>query len=288
MNFPFYKLAVGRNDLILINLMGEALPDEELLPILAKRICRRRRGVGASGLILLFDHEEAVAGLRFFTRRGEELSRFYDPILCAARYLFDSGHAGTKALTLGTPEGIRSIEAIDSSSFRISLGKATDAEGNEFHEMIEKEGGTYLAVEGRTYPVTPVLLSYLWGIFFFNADPRKGMAKIGKPMAASRLFSRKFHPVFVQIYSDDDIAFWPWWRKGSGYRELSLAAAAAAAGSAARGFTNRSLMARCGSYDLYLEWREGDGEFLCTAGAEYIFTGDYFFDEELFYGGGGA
>lgn len=284
MNFPFYKLAVGRNDLLLINLMGEVLPDEELLPMLARRICRRRRGVGANGLILLFDHAEAVAGLRFFTRRGEELSRFYDPLLAAARYLFDSGQAGTRALTLGTPMGIRSVEAIDSTSFRINLGKATDEEGNEFQEMIHKEGGSYLAVEGRTYPVTPVLLSYLWGIFFFNADPRKGMAKIGKAMAAGRLFSRKFFPVFVQIYSDDDIAFWPWWRKNSAFNELCLAAAAAAAGSAARGFTNRSLMARCGRYDLYLEWREGNGEILCTAGAEYVFTGDYYLDEELFYG----
>lgn len=285
MNYPFYKLAISRNDFILINMMGEALPDEELLPVLSRQICRRRRGVGANGLIFLFDHDEAVAGVRFFTRRGKELSRFYDPLIGAARYLFDSGQAGTKALTLGTPEGIRSVEAIDSLSFRINLGIPSDADGNEFREMIQTERGTYLSVEGRTYPVTPVLLAYLWGVFFFNADPRKGMAKTGKAISRARLFTRKFHPLFVQIYADDDIAFWPWWRKGFGFQEMSLAAAAAAAGSAARGFTGRSLMARCGPYDFYLEWREESGELLCTAGAEYIYTGDYFLDEEQFYSG---
>ena len=42
-NFTFYKLRVGRNDLLLINQMGEVLPDEALLPQLSRSICRRRR-----------------------------------------------------------------------------------------------------------------------------------------------------------------------------------------------------------------------------------------------------
>ena len=282
MNLSFYKLAVGRNDILLINMLGEIKPDEALLPALARAICRRRKGVGASGVLFLLDHDEAGAAARCFTPRGREIRRFSDPLFAAARYLFDSGFSGTRALTLATETGIRTIEAIDSANFRISLGRPENSDGGEFTEMITADGGSYLAVEGRTLPVTPVVLERLWGVFFFDADPRRDNRPLGRKLAQARLFSRRFTPVFVRVLSDDDIMIHPWWRKGRrGYpREISQAAAAATAACAARGFTGRSVMSRCDGYDLYLEWSEGNGELLCTGGAEYIFTGDFFFDEE--------
>ena len=283
MNFTFYKLRVGRNDLLLINQMGEVLPDEALLPQLSRSICRRRRGVGANGVTFLFDHPEAGASARFFSRSGTELSRFHDPLYGAARYLFDSGFAGTKALTLETPEGIRSIEAIDSANFRISMGTPRDAQGQLLEEMISTDSGSYISVEGKTHSVTPVMLDQLCGVLFCGGDLEREAALLGKPLTKTKLFNRKFHPLFVQVYSDDDIAVAVRWRKGYGFPETSLAAASAAVAAGARGFTNRSLMTRFGSYDLFVEWTEPGGELLCTGGAEYVFTGEYYLDEESLY-----
>ena len=283
MNLPFYKLRVGKNDTLLVNLMGDALPDEEILPFIVRSMCRRHRGIGANGLAILLDHPEAGADLRCFNPRGEELKSFFDPLLGAARYLFDSGFAGTRAITISTPGGIKSVEAIDSANFRISLGKPLDIEGNQLKEMISRDTGRYLSLEGKTYPVTPVVLGQLFGALFFNTHPRKGKKKTGRALAKAGLFAREFHPLFIQLYSDDDISFWPWWKKGYGLRETSLAAGAAAVAAAVRGFTSRSLMTRCGKDDFYIEWKDPEGELLLTGGAEYVFTGDYYFDEEPFY-----
>ncbi|WP_321991446.1 hypothetical protein [Marispirochaeta aestuarii] len=283
MNLPFYKLRVGKNDTLLVNLMGDALPDEEILPFIVRGMCRRHRGIGANGLAILLDHPEAGADLRYFDPRGEELKSFFDPLLGAARYLFDSGFAGTRAITISTPGGIKSVEAIDSANFRISLGKPLDIEGNQLKEMISRDTGRYLSLEGKTYPVTPVVLCQLFGALFFNTPPRKGKKKTGRALAKAGLFAREFHPLFIQLYSDDDISFWPWWKKGYGLQETSLAAGAAAVAAAVRGFTSRSLMTRCGKDDFYIEWKDPEGELLLTGGAEYVFTGDYYFDEEPFY-----
>jgi diaminopimelate epimerase len=285
-NLPFYKLRIGRNDTILVNLMGDALPDEEILPVLVRSMCRRHRGIGANGLAVLLDHPEAGADLRYFSPRGEEIQSFFDPLLGAARFLFDSGFAGTRALTISTPGGIKSIEAIDSANFRISLSPPLDPEGNKLKEMISTDTGSYLSLDGKTYPVTPVVIVQLFGALFFDSDPKKGKKKMGKALAKAGLFAKEFHPLFIQLYSDDDISFWPWWDSGYGLQETSLAAGAAAVAAAIRGFTGRSLMTRCGKDDFYIEWKEPDGELLLTGGAKYVFTGDYYFDEEDFYSGG--
>ena len=283
MNFPFYKLKIGGNDLLLINLIGEVLPDEVLLPGVARAVCRRRRGIGANGVIFLFDHTEAGAQIRFFSRKGKELRRFHDPLFCAARYLFDSGFAGTSALTLATHEGIRTVEAIDSANFRLSLGKPYDAQGELLREMIDTDRGSFLSLGGKTRPVTPVLLDQFWGVLFISGDPQEEKKALGKAITEIQLFKRSFHPLFVQIYSDDDIAVAIQRGRGQVYPETSLAAGAAAVATAAQGFANRSLLTRLGGYELFVEWREQEEEILCTAGAEYIFTGDYYFDEEGFY-----
>ena len=283
MNLPFFKLSVGTNDLLLINLMGEVLPDDRLLPGLSVRMCRRHRGIGANGVIFLLDHPEAGARVRYFTRKGREISLFFDPLLAAARYLFDSGFSGTRALTVEIPQGIRTIEAIDSNNFRISLGTPMDSNGEVLAEEISTTSGTFLSLENQIYPISPILLHSLWGTVFFESDPYKGKRELAGLMKNSRLGNEKFIPLFAQVYSDDDIAIYPWQKKNAP-REVSLAAGAAAAAAAMRGFTNRSLMTRLGQYDFFIEWKPGSEELLCTGGAEYIFTGDYYYDEAAFYG----
>ncbi len=283
MNLPFYKLSVGTNDFLLINFMGEAIPDEQLLPVLTARICRRHKGVGANGVAFLFDHPEAGAKIRYFTSRGRELQRFYDPLLGAARYLFDSGFSGTRAITVEVPTGIQTIESIDSANFRISLGNPLDVEGSPLKEEISSEGGIFISLENSTYPLTPVQLHMLWGTVFFENDPRKGTGHIAKAMGSSTISGSSFTPLFVQVYSDDDILVAPQWKKKS-HLELSIAAGAAAVSTAVRGFGGSSLMTRIGSQEFFIEWKTANQELLCTGGGEYVFTGDYFFDESILYG----
>ncbi len=283
MNLPFYKLSVGSNDFLLINFMGEAIPDEKLLPVLTARICRRHKGVGGNGAAYLLDHPEAGAKIRYFTAKGRELKRFYDPLMGAARYLFDSGFSGTKAITVEVPTGIRTIEAIDSANFRISLGTPLDTEGTPLQEEISSEGGIFFTLENSSYPLTPVQLHTLWGTVFFENDPRKGTGHIAKAMSGSSISGSSFTPLFVQVYSDDDILVAPQWKK-NGHKELSIAAGAAAVSTAVRGFGGSSLMTRIGKQEFFIEWKTATQEILCTGGGEYVFTGDFFFDEASFYG----
>ena len=163
------------------------------------------------------------------------------------------------------------------------MGTPRDAQGGVLEEMISTDSGSFISVEGKTHSITPVMLDQLCGVLFCGDDPEQQADLLGKALTKAKIFNRKFHPLFVQLYSDDDIAVAVRWRKGYGFPETSLAAASAAAAAAARGFTNRSLMTRFGNYDLFVEWTEPGGELLCTGGAEYVFTGEYYLDEESLY-----
>ena len=54
MELNFYKLQIGGNDLLLVNEINRATISTEILPKIAKSICKRSKGVGANGIIFLY------------------------------------------------------------------------------------------------------------------------------------------------------------------------------------------------------------------------------------------
>jgi hypothetical protein len=90
----FYKFQGAGNDFIIINNIEEKLPPEKI-PGIAKRICARKRSLGADGLLLV---EAAQRGgdlaVRVFNADGSESEMCGNGMRCAARYALEEGPAG--------------------------------------------------------------------------------------------------------------------------------------------------------------------------------------------------
>jgi diaminopimelate epimerase len=90
---------------------------------LAEKICSKRYGVGASGIIFCADNNV----IHVFDSKGKQNKNFFDALFCAARYYFDSGKITqsknfNQKISFLTREGIKELEIISSREFALNLG----------------------------------------------------------------------------------------------------------------------------------------------------------------------
>ena len=104
----FYKMSGSGNDFILIDNRSGILNADNLGPFVAS-VCRRKHAVGADGLILLENSEQADFKWRFFNADGGEVDMCGNGGRCAARLAYLSGITGP-SLTFETRAGIIQAE----------------------------------------------------------------------------------------------------------------------------------------------------------------------------------
>ena len=126
MHFSFAKYHGLGNDFILIDDRNEGFPAEDA-PLIVK-LCRRRTGVGADGLILLQDSFKADYTMRIFNSDGKETEMWGNGLRWFMAYLGDLGLSLTKNRIL---VGGKSYTcAFQGELISVLMGKAEDVSWN--------------------------------------------------------------------------------------------------------------------------------------------------------------
>jgi diaminopimelate epimerase len=272
MNLKFYKLHCAISDLILLDLSecaADALPSFDAL---AKAACGRKRGIGASLLAVLLRTGPDFL-LRAFLPSGEEAETVNDAAVGAARYIIDSGLVGSD-FTLRTIKGALRIEAVDSDSVRIPLGKPEKAGGGAATEA--DIAGKRLVVEAPNsrLSVFPVKVGHDYAVSFFESSKQASLRRLKESGIRER--APDFVPLAVRVVSRDEFRVYA--PMGSIIDSCSAAAAAHVACVSA-GFCERTAAAVLPSGIIFVNWVEDGGELFVAASAEYVFEGEYWFSE---------
>ncbi len=93
MDLTFYKLHSTGGDYILSSFLHGPSPDFSVFPGAAARICKRRTGVGANGLLVLSKGVEHPLKASFYPGNNLSAPLPGDATVCMGRYAFDSGLA---------------------------------------------------------------------------------------------------------------------------------------------------------------------------------------------------
>ncbi len=91
---PFSKMNGSGNDFILIDNRSGIVGDQGLAELVGK-VCRRKLSVGADGLILIEDAEDADFRWQFFNADGSRAEMCGNGARCAARFAHMNGIAGS-------------------------------------------------------------------------------------------------------------------------------------------------------------------------------------------------
>ncbi len=89
---PFVKMSGAGNDFILIDHRKPVIARDDM-PEFARLVCRRRFSVGADGLILIENSDQADFKWRFFNGDGSEAEMCGNGARCAARFAYMHGIA---------------------------------------------------------------------------------------------------------------------------------------------------------------------------------------------------
>lgn len=84
----FWKINGNGNDFITIELIGSVMSDSELAQT-ARRLCRRRRSIGADGLLVVQPSADAHFKMRLFNADGSEAEMCGNGARCIARYAYE-------------------------------------------------------------------------------------------------------------------------------------------------------------------------------------------------------
>ncbi|MBR2779320.1 MAG: diaminopimelate epimerase [Firmicutes bacterium] len=119
----FLKYQGAGNDFVLFSNMDRSVKKYSEL---ARKICDRRFGVGADGLIAAEPSDTADVRMAFFNADGSEAGMRGNGIRCFAKFVMDHGIVTKDTFTVETGDGIKVLESLEKgeaeSRFRVDMG----------------------------------------------------------------------------------------------------------------------------------------------------------------------
>jgi diaminopimelate epimerase len=115
----FTKMVASGNDFVVVYANQFCRFKQSIFP-LAKKICNRRLGIGADGLLLMEGSKKADIKMRIFNADGSEADMCGNGARCASYWYLENKGRGSKEINIETKAGI--IESkITGSNVRIKL-----------------------------------------------------------------------------------------------------------------------------------------------------------------------
>jgi len=247
---------------------------------LARRMCDRRNGVGADGLILLLPSNKADVRMRIINSDGSEAEMCGNASRCAALHLHEKNPAAN-AFTLDTLAGIIRTEITDEKNrlVRVNMGMPKLLRGKIPVAGNPEEPARPITLEagGLTFTGTGVSMGNPHFVILVDDIAKIPLAQIGPQIETHPLFPRKTNVEFVQVLSDKSVRMRVWERGAGITSACGTGACATAVACALAGKTQRKTEVLLDGGNLIIEWAE-DNTVLMTGPAQKTFEGDFYDD----------
>ena len=227
----FTKMHGLGNDFIVIEAM-----EKEYFPTPndARRLCNRRTGIGADGLLLALPSQKADLRMRLLNSDGSTAEMCGNGIRCFAKFAYERGLAGSNPMRIETPAGIRlaemTIENGIVTAVRVDMGEPLFEKKD-----IPMKGEGICRLEtiealGRSFTISAVNTG-VPHMAVFGEVTEEEILKYGPALERHPLFPAKVNVNFVNVEPDGSISVRTW-ERGCG-RTLACGTGACAAAAAA-------------------------------------------------------
>lgn len=278
----FTKLQGLGNDFIIVD-ASAAQP--AAIPELARRICDRRFGVGADGLLLcepVSRSEPAVFRMRVFNADGGEAELSGNGLRCLAAHIFRqrwTSHDVVLVETLAGRKRLRKLRSVGVEYwFEVEMGEPIlDRSRIAFHpaKEIPSLTGCELPLDGQTYLVTITSMGNPHCSLFVNDFEELDRDAIGRRIEVHPYFPNRTNVEFVRVISRREIEV-RFWERGVGETFSSgTGSCAATVASVLNGYTDRQVKVHTLGGTLEIVWRS-DETLKLNGPAKLICEGEYF------------
>jgi diaminopimelate epimerase len=227
---------------------------------LARRLCDRRFGVGADGILIPTASKVADLEMVYRNSDGSASEMCGNGLRCLARYARDTGIVDNDALTVETGAGIKKVILRADGSSRVDMGPPG------FEPEVEIGERTFLRVSmGNPHAVT-----------FLDTEAAVeslDLRTLGPPIEHDPLFPRGTNVEFVYAREPQTVRM-RIWERGAGETLASGSGSCATAVAAMRtGRAQSPTRVIMDGGEVEIEWSGEESSVYMTGPAEYAFEG---------------
>lgn len=249
-------------------------PDE-----LARRICDRRFGVGADGLVFILPSARADVRMRIWNADGSEAEQCGNAIRCVAKYVYEWGIRSAEELTIETLAGVCKVR-LDVANGRVRRVRVDMGEpvlsGPDIPTLIagERIVGETLEAAGRSFRFTAVSMGNPHCVVFVDGLDSVELDVWGPAIERHPLFPNRTNVEFAVVNGRREIEVRVWERGAGPTLACGTGACAVLVAAVLNGLADREATVALPGGDLRVEWSESDGRVYMTGPAEAVFEGE--------------
>lgn len=269
----FAKLHGTANDFIYVDARAGFPGDPAAV---ARRLCDRRRGIGADGLILLLPSGEADGRMVIYNSDGSRAEMCGNGIRGLAKFVHERGLVTKSPLAIETDAGVKTLGLhLDGgrvARVTVDMGMPewrgreipVDADG----EVVDHP----LVVDGRTWPVTCVSMGNPHCVVFVDDITTLPLETLGPRFERHPFFPRRVNTEFVRVEDRRRLTMRVWERGAGETMACGTGACAVAVAAARTGRSERQVTVTLPGGPLEIDWRPDD-RVLMTGDAVAVFEG---------------
>jgi diaminopimelate epimerase len=279
MRINFQKMHGTLNDFVVFHDLDGNLP---LTPEQAARICDRRAGVGADGVIVVRKSSAADFFMDYMNADGSWAEMCGNGIRCLAKYVYDNGLTDKKTLQVQTRAGIKMLELIPGpdgkiDSVRVNMGEPIFSP-EKIPAKIDLASAPILdhpvEVEGRTFSASVLSMGNPHCVIVVDDDPELLPKRYGPAIEYHPLFPAKTNVEFIRVIDRTRIVMRVWERGSGETFSCGTGACAAAVAARLKGLVNSSATVELLGGELTIDWKSSGFSVFMTGSSIFVFDGD--------------
>ena len=278
----FTKMHGCANDYIYVYTGTEHVEDE-LKPLLAKRLSDRHTGIGSDGLIFINPTDRADFEMEMYNSDGSRGAMCGNGIRCVGKFVYDQGLTDKSSFDILTGSGVKHLE-VD-----IKSNKVVAATVNMGSPILEPDkipvaikdrdngpiiGETIEAGEG-SYRITCVSMGNPHCVIFMNDNIRElDLERLGPVFEHHVIFPDRVNTEFVNVLDRTHLSMRVWERGAGETMACGTGACACTVAGVLNGLCEREVNIKLLGGELDIRWDEKDGNVYMTGPCEEVFRGE--------------
>ena len=271
----FWKYHGLGNDFVVVENHDLDMPDD---PDFVRKVCDRRTGVGADGILYIDPDDEADAFMRVLNSDGSEAEMCGNGIRCVAKHLFDFALVPSERMRINTLDGVKDIIVQVENGVAVGATVEMGAPRLDRSDIPMAGQGRFvdgtLEVDGRTITGTAVSMGNPH-LIIFEALSDEEVLELGPRLERHALFPRRTNVEFVRL--ENDVLVVSVYERGAGWTQAcgtGACATAVAAGLKGLAPLGKDARVRLPGGELKINVAEDLSSVKMTGPAVRVFRGE--------------
>lgn len=278
----FTKMQGLGNDFVIVDY--EEIKNLDIsLSELSIRMCDRKFGVGADGLIVVNPDDmksNTDVCWRIINSDGSEPQMCGNGMRCFAQYVFNQGLVQGKKFSVNTLAGTIIPEVLEGDLVRVNMGKPIlEADKIPVKSNLFPVLNDTLQAGDRTFQFSAVSMGNPHCLIFTDENTEELALKYGSSIENNPIFPEKTNVEFIKVISEKHIKI-NVWERGCGITlACGTGACASTVASILNNLTENKVTADLPGGSLTIEWAgnpiDKDHDVFMTGSAKVVFEGEY-------------